>query len=342
MQRYEGTPCRCDCPVCHSPDGRILWTVNSREAAQHFVRQEADGPRFEQLAEHIESLWQRDTCEVVRCDACGFCFSHPYVAGDEHFYSLGCDRGNYPAWRWEYQLTYDVLDRQDRSDRTLLEIGAGDGAFVNRISAELIRPDHILCTEFSASGRASIQQHGIECISENFIDWAIEDRREHYDIICMFQVLEHMDQLDLLFEKLKLISTRGADVFIAVPNPKTIQFSELNGGLLDMPPNHIGRWNRKCFESIGGRWGFSIEGHAIEDEHVLSIAKTFLTYRFLRESQQHASLANRIRTMKNRSWRRAMQVLGVAINSITALPSLCRIRSDLGMSQWVHLVKASE
>ena len=342
MQRYDLTPAQRECPVCYSSNAHVLWVVNSDQAAQHFVRKEADRTRFAELAAHIETLWGRQSCEVVRCDDCEFCFSHPYVAGDEAFYTLACDRGSYPTWRWEYQLTYEVLKDQAGSHHKLLEIGAGDGAFVRRVGGGLIRKENILCTEFSATGRERIRQHGFECFAEHIIELTTDELEGAYDFVCMFQVLEHMDQLDVLFQKLNWISKKGASLFIAVPNPKTIQFSELNGGLLDMPPNHIGRWNRSSFEAFGRRWGFTLQNHAIEDESMVSIVKTFLTYRFLKESQQAATLANRIRTIKNRSWRRAMQVVGVALSSMRALPALSRIRSDLGMSQWVHLVKSGD
>ena len=47
------------------------------------------------------------------------------------------------------------------------------------------------------------------------------------------------------FEK-NLLSKNG-EILIAVPNEEIIKFNELNGALLDMPPNHIGRWSKKTF-----------------------------------------------------------------------------------------------
>ena len=32
----------------------------------------------------------------MQCSQCGFCFSYPYVAGDERFYSLAYVRSGYP------------------------------------------------------------------------------------------------------------------------------------------------------------------------------------------------------------------------------------------------------
>jgi len=312
------------------------------QAAQHFVLQENDSERFLELVSHIESLWGQNTCEVVECNKCGFCYCDPYIAGDERFYSLAYVRSGYPTWKWEFQVTYDVLNQSSMTDAKLLEIGAGDGAFVRKIAEYLLPKENILCTEFSEYGRHQIQTFGIKCLSEDVRNLSSAVIEKSVDIVCMFQVLEHMDRLEALFRKLNWLLKRGGSLFIAVPNPSRIEFNELNGALLDMPPNHIGRWNRRCFEEIGNRNGFLIEDYKVEKSNFISAAKTFIIYRVKQKAQQSGSFENQIFKIKNWSLLRAMQLIAVAVNSITAIPALTKRNCGSGDSQWIHLIKTKD
>ena len=251
VQNYQQIPKKSQCPVCCTNNAHRLWETSSKQAAQHFVLQETDPERFLELVAQIEQLWGQSTCEVIQCDNCGFCYSNPYIAGDERFYNLAYDNSGYPAWKWEFQLTYNLLKKFSKPDLKLLEIGAGDGAFIKRIAGEVLPKENLLCIEFSQYGRQQIEKLGVQCVAEDVRNLSNEELKASFDLVCMFQVLEHMDKLDALFQKLNWLMKQGGSLFIAVPNPRRTEFNELNGALLDMPPNHIGRWNKKCFEEIG-------------------------------------------------------------------------------------------
>lgn len=339
MNSYQFTPTQATCPVCHSNAGHILWSVNSEQAAQHYVLKETDPSKFQKLSTHIQELWQRDTCDVVQCDRCGFCYSHPYVAGDSQFYTLAYDRSHYPTWKWEHQLTYDALNNGSKNFK-LLELGAGDGAFVKQVAPDLTAKENVLCTEYSDYGRTQIQNYGIQCLPKDVREEEFEQFQGQFDAVCMFQVIEHMDRLDELFQRLNLITQPDASLFISVPNPNHVEFSELNGGLMDMPPNHIGRWNQACFKIIGDRWGWAIKGYEVEKTGFIPNATLFAKYRFWREGQRSGSFANRVSQINNSSLQKVMRATGVGVCALTSLPALAALNSpDLGLSQWVHLRK---
>jgi SAM-dependent methyltransferase len=339
MQSYKQTPQKAKCPICCTDAAHLLWDVDSKKAAQHFILKEKSPNRSADLSLHIGNLWGQNTCEIVQCDRCGFCFSNPYVAGDERFYSLAYVRSSYPKWKWEFQVTYDVLSKKLCSNAKLIEIGAGDGAFIKRIMENILPKENILCTEFSEYGRNQIEKFGVSCLSEDVRYLSSAELEGSTDVICMFQVLEHMDKLDVLFQKLNWLLKRKGSLFIAVPNQNRIEFNELNGALLDMPPNHIGRWNKRCFEEIGRRYGFYIEDYKIENYSFASMANQFVKYRFLRNSQRSGTFSNKIQKIRNRYLLKMVQVIGFMINFIAALPVLTKMNSKLGNSQWVHLIK---
>lgn len=343
MMEYQQIPKMLSCPVCCEDKAYLLWSTNNEQAAQHFVLKEKYPERFLELSTHIEKLWGQDICEVVQCQNCGFVYSNPYVAGDERFYHLAYVSHGYPKWKWEFQLTYDVLNNFSMtSGIRLLEIGAGDGAFVKRIAGNILPKENITCTEYSEYGRCQMKKIGIKCLSEDIrssLNFLFE---KELDIICLFQVLEHMDRLEDLFQKLNLMMKKGGNLFISVPNQKRIQFNELNGALLDMPPNHIGRWNKECFEKVGNLYGFYIEQYAVEKPGFISIAKQFIAFRLLLRSQQSGSFENKIFKIKNRYLLRLMQMVGMAFNALKAIPVLFKIDSGLGNSQWIHLIKTGD
>ena len=339
MISYKRSPKTVKCPVCDANNAHLLWRTNSKEAAQHFVLQEKYPERFFQLVLSIENLWGQDTCDIVQCDKCRFCFSNPYIGGTEQFYTLAYERSGYPKWKWEFQLTYDVLNNMPKSDVRLLEIGAGDGAFIKKIAEKILPKEKIFCTEFSVYGKQQIEKFGVRCLSEDIRNIKDKELEESIDIICMFQVLEHMDSLDILFKQLNWLMKKGGSIFIAVPNHKRIEFNELNGALLEMPPNHIGRWNLKSFEEIAKQYNFQIEDYKVEESSFKSMVKQFIIYRFLRKSQISGSFENIISIIRNRYLLRIMQTLGLAINSITAIPSITKMNNTLGNSMWVHMKK---
>ena len=341
MKQYLRTPTAAGCPVCGSASAQILWSVTSDQAAQHFVLKEKDAKRFSELVEHIENLWGQKSCDVLQCCKCEFCYSWPYKAGDQEFYGLAYRRTGYPAWKWEYQVTCDALEKISNPNLAYLEIGAGNGAFIKQLlSKNILRRDHILCTEYSDYGRQQIERLGARCISADISSLGGSDRPDQFDVICMFQVLEHMDRLDILFQTLAALLKENGSIFLAVPNNKRTEFNELNGGLLDMPPNHVGRWNKKCFEAIGERHGFSVIDHQVEPTTWLSMAPQIANYRFLRRSQQGGTLENKMERINNPMTHKAMKLFGVGVNLALALPVLLQAGSPIGDSQWGHLKRS--
>jgi SAM-dependent methyltransferase len=278
----------------------------------------------------------------MQCTQCGFCFSDPYVAGDERFYSLAYVRSGYPKWKWEFQVTYDAIRRNLRPNGKLIEIGAGDGAFAKKIANEILPKENILCTEFSEYGRDQIEKSGIKCVPKDIRALSGPEFEKFADVIYLFQVLEHMDRLDVLFEKLNWLLKPGGSVFIAVPNQNMIQFNELNGALLDMPPNHIGRWSKKCFDIIGKKHSFIVTDYQIEYTPFPLMARQFINNSFFRNCQNSESFSSKMRRVDIGFYLdRTAEALGIAVNAVMAVPALLALiedKSNLGNSQWVHFV----
>lgn len=98
------------CPVCGSTSPDVLFVVSSHQVARHFFRDEHH-PRYRRLADRVEALWHRPTCEFLRCSQCDFSFADPFTAGDDEFYRIAYGEGvRYPDWKWEFQRTLEEIE----------------------------------------------------------------------------------------------------------------------------------------------------------------------------------------------------------------------------------------
>jgi len=331
------------CPVCISGDVRQTIRLTSAEAARNCLHPRREQARYETLRRHIAALWGRDHCYICRCGNCDFGFSDPYIAGDAFFYNTAYDRkaGEYPAQKWEYRVAKATIAAAiaagPRNDIRLLEIGAGNGAFLAQIAPSMIRPDGILCTEYSDHGAAEIRKLGIRVVQGDIRNTDTSSH-EPFDMVCMFQVLEHMDRIAELFAKLRATTSPHADLFIAVPNMRRNQFNEDNGAVLDMPPNHIGRWTPTSFEALSKREGWRIIQYLEEPTPALRSWQVFAAYRYARASQFDDRLSARIRGLRRGVVSRCLEVSAVAAFAIRWVPHLPKLLSPgMGETVFVHL-----
>jgi SAM-dependent methyltransferase len=266
-----------------------LYTVTAEESAQHFVLREADAARHAKLTAHIKALWHGTNCGVWRCSTCQFGFSHPYVAGDATFYNLAYERSNYPHDKWEYGRTIKALQESAFHGGRVLEVGAGFGHFLDKIADKYVPRSGVTALEYDAASIAILR--GKEyCTVQGDIRGA--DIVPGFDAIFLFQVVEHMDHLDLLFSRLHELVARGGRVYIAVPNPRHTDFQESSGSLLDMPPNHIGRWSRSAFEIMTAAAGMRISALEVEPLSLSAFIKQDIAYSYLRKAQRSGTIWN--------------------------------------------------
>lgn len=245
--------------------------------------------RGDRLRSYLETLWDGDTVEVRRCEACGFGFAWPHRAGDAAFYNLvtGADP-EYPQDRWEFGRTAEAL-ATDRS-LTLLEAGAGDGAFLALLRDRLPGLD-ALALEYDDGALAALRERGFEASGKSLEELAADPAHHaRYDVICAFQALEHMDRPhDVLAAIDSLLAERG-HVFLSVPNGAAIDAQERLTGFQDMPPNHVGRWSRSAFEAWIAGSRFQIAEDDLEPPDSGAFAGAYAGQRLMADRYSRRSL----------------------------------------------------
>ena len=291
------------CPICSSNNSEKLWTASCSEQAAHFLSPLQDRNKYEILKEHITYLQKSPYISLKKCLDCDFIYSFPYCAGDKKFYDLIFSKTNkYPQERWEFEKSIEIIRKSRYENPKILELGSGDGAFLKKlINNNLTQKNFITSIEYSEYGKAKIKSLGINCLSIDIKDNKDKLPYKKYDFICLFQVLEHLDNVNELMSIFKSLLSNKGEILIAVPNEKIIEFNELNGALLDMPPNHIGRWSKYSFEKLCELNKLNLIENHIEPFSLKKFLLMFFSYRFLRKSQDNSSIPALIKYKINKN-----------------------------------------
>jgi len=328
------------CPVCSSDKLKFLYSVDSVSAANHVIGDSSDKPN-ELLKSIIEEIWDDSNCKFLKCEICSFSFASPFISGNTKFYSITySDSLSFSPWKWEYQVTFDAIKELESNSSfdhsKLLEVGAGNGSFVKKISQEIIQAENILCTEFSEYGRKEIESLNIECLSIDVREISAAKYYEAFDIVCVFQVLEHLDRLNEFFEKINWLTTRNAYLFIAVPNSYYREFYDRLGSFFDVPPTHVSRWTKQSFCHIAKKFGWVLLKHAIQPVPYFTKLRKFLFNRL----DYHFTIFGWINNIKNPLINRLFKFVAFSFISLIYFPRVVELSyCKMGISQWVCLKK---
>ena len=328
------------CPACDSHDCSAHLRVTSYEAAAHF-RADIGTAEFGELQQSIETLWQQDYNDLSKCHACGFGFAWPYVAGDGRFYALAYPTIGYPADKWEFARALEAVKQHSLAPQRVLEIGAGYGLFLDKLVQHLPARPTILATEFGLPALRELRSKGYDARETDVRDL---DEPVGFDLLCGFQVLEHLGDLERLAATVDRLLKPGGHAMFAVPNAALIEFNTRNNSTLDMPPNHVGQWTRAAFAAFGQKCGLELLEFEVEPHRFIEVIKMDIAYNYLRRAQRAGTIANWSR-------RHRAGVLGKAIAAGVALglaparvPTWAEAsrRTDLGMSAFALLRKPAK
>lgn len=188
--------------------------------------------------------------QLVECVDCGLQYFIPKIAGDSEFYSQLYESPTfYNHGTWEFEQVACVL----RPHHALLDIGCGEGHFLKSVQSKLSRAEGI-DTNPNAIGRA--RSAGLN-VSLADIDAYAADHIEQYDIVCAFQVFEHLPEVMPFARAAMSCVKKGGILIVSVPNRERAT----RGGLwepLDCPPHHISRWDSAQFAVLARLLGVSL------------------------------------------------------------------------------------
>jgi 2-polyprenyl-3-methyl-5-hydroxy-6-metoxy-1,4-benzoquinol methylase len=229
------------CPLCSSDKYIVVGRVNLSELKNGWLKSFGFDPFPDDYVHKV--------IEKKCCASCFLQYFYPPCYGDGDFYSrLSGNAWYYEKDKWEYDVAVDVVLKV--SPNSLLEIGCGNGFFLDKISSLAIDAEGI---DINASAVATCTEKGLRVEMRN-----LSTITNTYDAIVLFEVLEHMDNVRELFSLItsRLLNPDGY-LIIAVPNPDGY-LKEMEINLLDMPPHHNSSWTLKCFDKLSALHGLTL------------------------------------------------------------------------------------
>lgn len=175
---------------------------------------------------------------VMVCRECGLLFFFPAVTGSAAFYQALSDTERYYMTdKWEFSEGSRLIGPADR----VLEVGCGRGLFAARLT----------CGGYvglDTSPSAVSQGGGLDLRNELVEDHAVSTPGG-YDVVCGFQVLEHVADPARFLEACVACLRPGGRLLLSTPNPDSFLGLVVNDGL-NLPPHHVTHWPKEAWESL--------------------------------------------------------------------------------------------
>lgn len=188
---------------------------------------------------------------IYECLDTGYLFYYPMnLSGDESFYDdlkrqmpIKYNVSYYSETKWEYEICCKMIKPNDQ----VYEIGAGNGAFLSILKKNGI--DNLYGSELNKKSIETASKKGIY-LEYKTIEGKAEETKEEFDVVCTFQVLEHVANVNSFIASSLKILKKGGKLIIAVPcnNPYLFKNDILN--TLNLPPHHMGLWGEKAFKNL--------------------------------------------------------------------------------------------
>lgn len=198
------------------------------------------------------------TVQIYKCLDTGFRFYYPLTTdGDGEFYeSLQKHLWYYVDWKWEHEIASKIIKSMDK----VLEIGCARGGFLKKIQQTGIE---CIGLELNESAVEYGQSRGLEILSQSIQNHAKENP-EKYDVVCSFQVLEHISEVKEFIQASIDTMKPSGKLIISVPNNDSLIFRCNHDLVINMPPHHMGLWDINSLIKIQQIFNLQIEAIHLE------------------------------------------------------------------------------
>jgi len=195
-----------------------------------------------------------DAVVFLACAQCGVEFAHPPRAWSA---------ANYPpeayGLAWDHLRALSLL--LGEAPLRLLEIGCADGKFLERAAALGHRATGI---DFSRAAVDAARSRGLDTHVADVREVRAFAGPEPFSCIALFQVIEHLEAPDEVFDAISAVAAPGARLLVGcpadrrytrrVPHPERIGHSDF----WDYPPQHVLRWTPDALRVFLGRHGWRV------------------------------------------------------------------------------------
>jgi 2-polyprenyl-3-methyl-5-hydroxy-6-metoxy-1,4-benzoquinol methylase len=197
----------------------------------------------------IAHFFNEPSLRFLRCSSCDLRFFDPLVTGDSTFYEqLSAFDGYYMDKKPEFEFAKRFISPKD----LVLEIGGGKGGFGSSLATA-----QYTGLEFNKEAMQVARDSGIQMCLDS-IEVHATKHRENYDVVCTFQVLEHVSNPRVFLEAAMSCLKPGGRLIVSVPSFDSFLRDALNL-LLNMPPHHVTIWSNHSLLNMAAIVGARIE-----------------------------------------------------------------------------------
>ena len=169
---------------------------------------------------------------LYACEKSGLLQYYPEVFGTESLYA---DLQKNPWYYMEDKAEYSHAKNYINDADSVLEIGCGAGHLATKYAFKHYTglETNLEAQRLSKSKTVNFRAESIEIFSQS--------HPEQYDVVCAFQVLEHVPTPYIFLQSALSALKKGGKLILSVPNEESFSFFVPNN-ILNFPPHHITRW----------------------------------------------------------------------------------------------------
>ncbi len=251
------------CPLSGSSNVVLVEEIKTADLAKIYNK----------LIDNVVSEFSKiDKIGLYHCIESDLRFFYPFVTGSENFYE------KLQQFKWYYmgeKPEYDYATKHIKALDSVLEIGCGKGAFAKKISTQ-----NYVGLEFSQQAKHLAALNQVSVINESIQDHAAANQAK-YDVVCAFQVLEHVADINSFISSSIACLKPGGLLIYSVPSADSFARYVCNF-TLDMPPHHVTKWSDRTLKNLTNY--FPIENLEIWHEPLQNIHRGFYAKTILQNS----------------------------------------------------------
>jgi SAM-dependent methyltransferase len=246
------------CPACQSQEATLVETVSVEALASAWTKEKCHGDNvdYETIYEYLLSDLKSTEVEFWQCQQCELEFAQPMRSWTAAHYPIE-----------EHYLGFDhqvaLLDLRSMSPSRVLDVGCADGQFLERGAA---LGHEMVGIDFAVEDIEAAKSRGLDArvCDVNGIRGLFAGEPT-FNVICLFQIIEHLSQPDVIFTQLDEIATDDCRLLVGCPSALryTRRFKHRQridrSDFWDYPPQHTLRWTQKALDTFLRRHGWQVE-----------------------------------------------------------------------------------
>jgi len=231
------------CPSCGHGPGRAVDSIATSEIVTAY--------KTGYGGIDVTGQFPSDSTHVtlLQCPNCDLRWYDPLAAGDDKLYEqLQKHDWYYQDDKAEFGFVAGLIAKLPGRPR-VLEVGCGGGAFGLKIQGNV----DYLGLEYNDLAAQRARSAGLD-VHRRSVGEEAERNRGQYDVVCHFQVLEHVVDLSGFMRDCVALLRPGGLFAVSVPaEDSMIGLSPSHW--LNMPPHHVTRWSDRALIDLFGRLG---------------------------------------------------------------------------------------